>query len=96
MSEQLTPRPLAIRFAGRMERRLRANNHKHGWRPGPRSSLSERSPPGHFRDKLREECEEVLEALDEGADVETLVSQSADVANIAAMLEDRRRHGYDD
>lgn len=95
MTEQLTPRPLAIRFAGHMEAKLRENDHKTGWLTGPRAAPRQHSPPGHFRDKLEEEARELLNALAENAPVEELVEEAADVANMAAMIDDRARYGID-
>ncbi len=71
-------RPEVLAFAAEMERNLRANDNKGGWR-GMRI--------GPLVRRLREETEELCEALILG-DRPAIRSEAADVGNIAMMIAD--------
>lgn len=86
-------RDAVARFAQEMENRLRANDHKGGWQD---------DPTGYFLLRLREELEELCDAVYAGAaledparpatlppdQVDRIVHEAADVANFAMMLVD--------
>lgn len=69
-------------FAREMEDRLRANDHKGGWKSCTR---------GYLLRRLRTELRELVSALNRrGADYDSseVVSEAADVANFAMMIAD--------
>lgn len=68
-------RPEVARFAQLMERRLRANDHKGGWRGDTPHALLRR---------LREETDELYLAIT----AEDVGNEAADVANFAMMIAD--------
>lgn len=76
MSLQL--RSVVRLFAEMMEARLRANNHKPGWRNDDLHDLL-------FR--LQEEREELIIAM-LGEDADAVLREAADVANFAMMIAD--------
>jgi hypothetical protein len=75
-------RPSLAMFAAEMENRLRANDHKAGWWDCPDEPLVA---------KLMEEVAELLAALAGKEPIKRIVSEAADVANIALMLGDPER-----
>jgi len=92
----MTPREPVLWFAGAMERKLRANDHKGGWRQCELGYLSKR---------LHEEANElsrVLRALKHEKQkvrhdglhdhAREVVAEAADVANFAMMIADQVRH----
>jgi len=79
----LNLREPVLRLAGVMEVRLRANDHKGHWRGRDDAYLMRR---------LREEAEELFAAVEQGAAVEEIEREAADVANFAMMIADNARH----
>jgi len=81
--EEAGPRPQVRQFADLMEARLKANDHKGGWR-------GERLP--YLLRRLREETDELYEAMGPSLDwkmiSETVGREAADVANFAMMIAD--------
>jgi NTP pyrophosphatase (non-canonical NTP hydrolase) len=83
--EAVAWRPEIVAFANLMEAKLRANDHKGGWR-------NDRAADLHSR--LLEEAEELFDALNwrsaflGAADPERIGSEAADVANFAMMIAD--------
>jgi len=81
--EDAGPRPQVRQFADLMEARLKANDHKAGWR-------GERLP--YLFRRLREETDELFEAMRPSADwrmaSEAVGREAADVANFAMMIAD--------
>lgn len=83
--ETLTLRPEVQRFAAAMERELRANDHKGGWR---------NDAPGRLLRRLWQEADELARALDAhktDPSAETsarVASEAADVGNFAMMIAD--------
>jgi len=81
--EEAEPRPQVRQFADLMEARLKANDHKAGWR-------GERLP--YLFRRLREETDELFEAMRPSADwrmaPEAVGREAADVANFAMMIAD--------
>lgn len=76
-------RPEVAKFAIEMERILKVNDYKGGWKEGGYNTL------GFFRDKLREECHEVQHELRRSAlRPAAILRECADVANIAMMIAD--------
>lgn len=77
------PRPVVQWFAGAMEAKLRANDHKRGWRGTSEFVMIQ---------KLLEEVGELIEAVyGRGfgrASREEVLSEAADVGNVAMMLAD--------
>lgn len=75
-------RPEVVAFAVAMEKELRENDHKGGWKT---EGIS------YFIEKLHEEVNELTKALgDIKATKRRVLSEAADVANIAMMLADIR------
>lgn len=72
-------RPEVMAFARLMEAKLRANDHKGGWRY---------DSPGELFDRLREEVDELQDVLIGQADPAVVGDEAADVANFALMLAD--------
>ena len=71
-------------FARQMEVVLQANDHKSGW-----EGLSKK----YLIDKLEEEYEELIEAVQKG-DATTIATEAADLANVAMMLADLGWRGF--
>lgn len=72
-------RPEVLRFAMAMEKELRQNDHKGGWKSMGNPGLLVR---------LHEEMEELRCVLDNDRPAREILSESADVANFAMMLAD--------
>lgn len=72
-------RPVVLEFALLMEQKLRANDHKTGWRGMQNSELIQR---------LTEEAKELSDAIDIQ---EGIPSEAADVANFAMFIWDKNR-----
>lgn len=81
--EEAAPRHQVRQFAELMEERLKANDHKGGWK-------GERLP--YLMRRLREEVEELSEALlpdkDWAMEAEKVGREAADVANFVMMVAD--------
>ena len=71
-----------ITFADAMEKKLKENDHKRGWRHMSLQYLSMR---------LTQEREELRRAVEIG-DYNTVLQEAADVANFAMMLADTVKH----
>jgi hypothetical protein len=69
-------------FAGKMEQKLQANDHKVGW-----SGL----PDPYFVQRAQGELQELADALASGMPVEDIILECADVANFVMMLADKKR-----
>lgn len=74
-----TPRPEVQWFARRMEKKLRANDHKQHW-----SKLH----ANYLLDYLNEEVQELQNAIQNGEPIENIIDEAADVANICLMIAD--------
>ncbi|MDF2883839.1 MAG: hypothetical protein K0R54_4403 [Clostridiaceae bacterium] len=72
------PRPSVMIFANAMEKKLKDNDYKGGWKNCPIEYLA---------NKLDEEIEELLDAVSNGTPSKVL-SEAADVGNIAMMIAD--------
>lgn len=70
-------------FAETMEAELRENDHKGGWLEMSTGALMER---------LVEETDELRDALHEGATLDDIMAEAADVANFAMMIADVCKH----
>lgn len=91
---EVTPRAAVLWFAERMERKLRANDHKHHWRT---------SEDGYLSTRLHQEAKELSRALQrfhterEGPTraspetIQAVIDEAADVANFAMMIADNAR-----
>jgi NTP pyrophosphatase (non-canonical NTP hydrolase) len=77
-------RPQVLRFAIAMEKKLRENDHKGGW---------EDCENDYLFGRLKEETEELLEAVECSFDISSkeVLSEAADVANFALMIADNYR-----
>lgn len=85
------PRRVVRHFAGLMEKVLRDNDWKGGWKPGQAGVDS--NTIDFFREKLWEEygeLQDLLKALNHGepVDPKQIAREAADVANIAMMIAD--------
>lgn len=85
------PRRIVRHFAGLMEKVLRDNDWKGGWKPGQFGVDS--NTIDFFREKLWEEYGELAELLQdlnhgEPVNPERIAREAADVANIAMMIAD--------
>ena len=78
-NETLKLRPEVAAFAQLMEKELRANDHKGGWKNENIGELF-----AHFQDEVRE----FTEAFHTGAQVDILQEEGADVANMLMMVLD--------
>lgn len=78
LRQDVEPRPEVMEFARAMEERLRANEHKGGWKHIHRDVLAT---------MLQGEVDELLSAIRAGAD-NAIRDEAADVANFAMMLVD--------
>jgi NTP pyrophosphatase (non-canonical NTP hydrolase) len=72
-------RPVLARFAEEMESKLKANDHKGGWR---------NDSPWALLERLREEEEELATAIARCASPEEIRAEAANVANFAMMIAD--------
>lgn len=75
-------RPEVEAFADAMEAKLRANDHKRGWRECNLQYLSMR---------LTQEREELRQAIERDATPQEILDEAADVANFAMMIADWHR-----
>lgn len=84
---ELTLRPEVHAFAQAMERKLRANDHKPGWK---------QDDPGALMDRVEEEAIELrcaasawrISGLRRTTIAEHVLEEAADVANMAMMVAD--------
>ncbi len=96
MSEELTLRPEVVKFAQLMERALRDNDHKGGWKEEQTSYLSRRC--GNELEELREAIQKQrrewmtgfppVDAAKRDALRADVGKEAADVANFAMMIAD--------
>ena len=77
--DKLPLRPVVARFAVWMEAKLRMNDHKGGWGGATHDELFHRAI---------EELHELLTALNDNADAETIAKETIDVANFMLMIAD--------
>jgi len=70
-------------FAGDMFIKLRKNKHKAHWSTVTCKWLLER---------MKEEVEELEDAMIEGKSPDEIIAEAADVGNFAAMIADNARH----
>lgn len=75
----ITLRPEVRWFAEQMELKLRANDHKPGWKDDAVVDLLTR---------LEEELAELREAIDESEPAQRVIEEAADVANFCLMISD--------
>jgi hypothetical protein len=75
----MTPRPEVQAFAVEMERELRNNDHKGGWKCDLRPRLAGR---------VLEEAQELMDAVRTQQPAHVIVAEPADVANMAMMVAD--------
>ena len=81
-------RPEVLAFAIAMERELRANDYKGGWKECDSASLLQ-----HLDEEVYELTEEAMKSTSEN-----VLSEAADVANLAMMVADVMgglRHAYE-
>lgn len=78
------PRREVLEFAGLMEERLTANDHKSHW---------EGEDMGWLLERLKEEVQELQQEIDPGdlSNHEAICNECADVANFAMMIADNVR-----
>lgn len=74
-------RPIVMRFAEKMERKLRKNDYK--------SSYKEMTSP-EILGRIEDEIAELQDAMDD-AEVSGIINEAVDVANFMAMLIDKLR-----
>lgn len=74
-----TLRPEVVAFAVEMERVLRRHDHKGGW---------DHCTPAHLSRRLREELDELVDAVKSGQAPEKILDEAVDVANFAMMVAD--------
>ena len=79
-------RPFVDSFADAMESKLEKNRHK-----GDREGWLKDTPRALF-ERLKQEVDELHAALADGTDVESVLSEAADVANFAMMIADSYRN----
>jgi len=72
-------RPEVILFARAMERELRANDHKSGWKD---------EDVVHLLSRISDETRELKRVIGEGRSLNTILSEAADVANFCMMVTD--------
>jgi NTP pyrophosphatase (non-canonical NTP hydrolase) len=82
MAEHITLRAEVQEFAQLMEKELRANDHKSGWR-----SMKTKWLLARIKDEVAE-----LEAALASGDVDKIASECADVGNFAMMLADKAKY----
>lgn len=80
----MEPRKELSDFAGQMERKLRANDHKGGWQDMPLSLLI------HL---ARKEIVELEAKIQQGAPAIEAIEEAADAANFLMMVADQRASG---
>lgn len=74
------------KFFDRMQEKLDENSHKgNGW-----LDCSQQ----HLLTRIRQETKELKEAIESGADPETVEREAADVANFCFMIADNYRDRY--
>lgn len=79
---RLKLRPQVLRFAEAMERGLRRNEHKGGWR---------NEKFGYLMDCLHDEANELAAAVMADEDAGRVLDEAADVGNFAMMVADNAR-----
>lgn len=94
------PRDAVLRFAARMEERLRANDHKPGWSEDYLADLASRI------DRETAELRRALKGPElfpgsmadnySAGQLQVIIKEAADVANFAMMIADNAQHELDE
>lgn len=76
----MTHRRRVSRFAEHMINKLKVNLYKGGW---------QQETNGYLIRRLRQEVEELRDAIRDGRSAHHIINEAADVANFAMMIADR-------